>query len=71
VPQVTEAACLGAALLAGVAAGSYPDVPTAVLQTVHFQKQIEPQSDSAAAYAERYQLYQQLYPTLIDLQRQL
>jgi xylulokinase len=71
VPQVTEAACLGAALLAGVAAGAYPDVPTAVARTVHFQERIEPHTDSAAVYTERYQLYQQLYPTLINLQRQL
>jgi xylulokinase len=71
VPQVTEAACLGAALLAGVAAGVYPDLGTAVAQTVHLQRHIEPQSDSMAAYNERYQLYRQVYPTLINLQRQL
>ncbi len=71
IPQVTEAACLGAALLAGVAVGVYPDFGTAVAQTVHFQKRIEPQPDSVAAYEERYQLYRQLYPTLIPLQRQL
>lgn len=71
VPQLTEAACRGAALLAGVAAGTYPDIQTAAAHTVHFQKRIEPQPDSAAAYTERYQLYQQLYPTVINLQRQL
>jgi xylulokinase len=71
IPQVTEAACLGAALLAGVAAGVYHDFGTAVAQTVHFQKRIEPQADRVAAYGERYQLYRQVYPTLIPLQRQL
>jgi xylulokinase len=71
IPQVTEAACLGAALLAGVAAGVYPDFGTAVAQTVHFQKRIEPQADRVAAYGERYELYRQVYPTLMPLQRQL
>lgn len=71
VPQVTEAACLGAALLAGVAAGIYPDVATAVTQTVHLQRRIEPRADNMSAYDERYQLYRQMYPTLITLQRQL
>lgn len=71
VPQVTEAACLGAALLSGVAAGTYPDLTTAVEQTVHLQRRVDPRADSAAAYERRYQLYEQIYPTLIVLQRQL
>lgn len=71
IPEVTEAACLGAALLAGVAAGVYPDLKTAVAHTVHLEKRIEPQADSVSAYDERYRLYRQVYPTLIDLQRQL
>jgi xylulokinase len=71
VPQVTEAACLGAALLAGVAAGTYPDLTTAVEQTVHLQRRVDPREDSAVAYDRRYQLYAQMYPTLIALQRQL
>lgn len=71
VPAVTEAACLGAALLAGVGAGIYPDMAAAVAQTVHLQQRIEPQSASAAAYNEKYHLYRQVYPTLITLQRQL
>ena len=70
-PQVTEAACLGAALLAGVAAGMYPDGVTAVAQTVHLRQRVEPQAESVAAYDKRYQLYRQIYPTLIALQRQL
>jgi len=71
IPQVTEAACLGAALLAGAAAGVYPDLATAVAQTVHLERQVKPQPDSVSAYDARYQLYRHVYPTLIDLQRQL
>jgi xylulokinase len=71
VPQVTEAACLGAALLAGTAAGTYPDLGTAVERTVRLEQRVEPRPESVAAYEERYRLYQQVYPTLIGLQRQL
>jgi xylulokinase len=71
VPQVTEAACLGAALLAGVAAGVYTDYEAAVEQTVQLHRRIEPQTDNCAAYDKKYQLYRQVYPTLIGLQRQL
>ena len=71
VPYVTEAACLGAALLGGVAAGLYSDHAAAVAQTVQQRQRIEPQPDSVTAYDERYRLYRQVYPALISIQRQL
>ncbi len=71
VPRVTEAACLGAALLAGVGAGIYPDLATAVARAVRLDRRVEPQPESAAAYEEKYRLYEQVYPTLIGLQRQI
>ncbi|MFB3785552.1 MAG: L-fuculokinase [bacterium] len=64
VPQVTEAACLGAALLAGAAAGVYPDLETAVTQTVHIRDRIAPDPATAAAYQGLYETYQRLYPAL-------
>jgi xylulokinase len=63
VPQVTEAACLGAALLAGVAAGVYADYAAAA-ETVKQRRRVEPESAAVAAYAPRYALYQQVYPLL-------
>jgi xylulokinase len=71
VPRVMEAACLGAALLAGVGAGVYEDLDAAVDRTVHLERRVEPASEAVEAYDEVYQIYQQLYPTLIPLQRQL
>jgi len=71
VPQVTEAACLGAAILAGTAAGIYPGLQSAVAQTVFSHRHIQPRPETRAAYETRYQLYRQLYPTLIPLLRQL
>ena len=67
VPQVTEAACLGAALLGGVAAGQYTDVTAAVKATVRMQQRIEPQPEQTAAYAPRFALYERVYPTMREL----
>lgn len=71
VPEVTEAACLGAAILAGVAAGVYPNFATAVKNTVRLKKRVKPDKRAVAAYEKRYQLYKQLYPALINVSRQL
>jgi xylulokinase len=71
VPHVIEAACLGAALLAGVGAGIYPDVASAAAQTVHITHQIKLQPALVEAYNRRYALYRQLYPLVSLLQKQL
>ena len=67
VPQVTEAACLGAALLAGVACGVYPDLETAVSNTVRLGGQITPDPQSSGAYANRFETYRRIYPALKSL----
>ena len=71
VPQVTEAACLGAALLAGVGAGVFRDYAAAVAQCVQWRQRVLPESDVVAAYAPRYALYQQVYPRLAELLHQI
>jgi xylulokinase len=71
VPQVTEAACLGAALLAGVACGVYPDTETAVSRTVHSGRQITPDQESAMVYEKRFETYTRLYPALKHLHERL
>jgi xylulokinase len=70
VPRVTEAACLGAALLAGAAAGLYPNLSEAVNQTVQFRQRIEPDPAQAATYEGRYQLYRQVDPVVSRLHQQ-
>jgi len=67
VPRVTEAACLGAAMLAGVACGVYRDLDTAVNSTVRLDQHIVPDSQSRTAYATRFEIYRQLYPALKNL----
>jgi xylulokinase len=64
VPQVTEAACLGAALLAGVGAGIYPDPATAVERVVRAGRSIAPDPASSAVYDARYALYRHVYPAV-------
>ncbi len=69
VPHVTEAACLGAALLAGVGAGIYPDCARAAAHVVTATTRYTPVPAEHAAYAPRYSLYRRLYPELIELLR--
>lgn len=60
----TEAAAYGAALLAGVGVGAWPDVPSACAEVVTVEAPIEPDSGQAAAYDARYDAYGKLYPAL-------
>lgn len=71
VPKVTEAACLGASILASVATGAYPDLSSAVEHAVHLKQRIEPVPERSVAYETRYQLYKKLYPQLIPLHHEL
>lgn len=69
VPHVTEAACLGAALLAGVACGEYRDLDAAVNRAVRLDRQITPDPRSSALYDAQFDIYGCLYPTLRDLRK--
>jgi xylulokinase len=60
-----EAAALGAALLAGVGTGVYPDLEQACRQVVHYSGQaVEPVSRAAAYYEQAYSQYAGLYGRL-------
>jgi len=68
VATVAEATSLGAAILGGLGAGVYPDVPSALAQLRHDQTLIEPAPSEAALYDAYFrQVYQQLYPALRPL----
>jgi xylulokinase len=57
-----EGCALGGAMLAGVAAGFFTDVPDAIEHTVEISdEQIIPDQDRVAAYAEAYDSYRRLY----------
>ncbi len=61
--NTTEGAAYGAALLASVGAGVYPDVDAACRQTVKLTGQTRP-SAAVAMYNDYYPRYRALYPAL-------
>lgn len=71
VPQITEAACLGAAVLAAVGAGTEPDIASCVDHAVRCDRTIEPQREQAGRYDRRYRLYGKLYPALRPLHAEM
>jgi xylulokinase len=61
---VDEGAAFGAAILGGVAADVWPDVDTAVQQTVKPKAPIEPVAEWIEPYREQRERFQALYPAL-------
>ena len=66
-----EAACLGAALLAGTAVGIYKDLDEAVARTVRHEQEFVPSAELVPAYAERYATYKLLHPSLQGIHSRL
>jgi xylulokinase len=64
---VEEGAAYGAALLGGVAAGIFADVPAAAAACVRTRPGADPDPAWAEAYAERHAAYAALYPALRPL----
>lgn len=52
-----EIGAQGAAIAAGIAAGIYPDYPTAIQRTVHITKTVQPRKEYQQIYAQKYQVY--------------
>ena len=61
-----EGAAYGAALLAAVGSGVWPDVPSASRQVTQITGSTEPQSKQTAVYDQQYKIYRALYPALRD-----
>jgi xylulokinase len=62
--NTTEGAAYGAALLAGVGAGLWPDVDAACRRTIHVTGSTEPNPAAVAEYERWYGVYRGLYPAL-------
>ncbi len=62
--NVTDGACYGATLLAGVGAGIWPSVPDACRATVKILNPIQPRSEIVNKYQGLYPIYRSLYPAL-------
>ncbi len=66
-----EGSAFGAALLAGVRAGTFADAHDAVARCVRATERIEPDPEWAAAYERGYRRFRLLYPTLEPLAQRL
>ena len=62
--QNTEGPALGAAILAGAAAGLYPSVPEACRKMIRESEPLWPDAERSAQYEPYVQLYTALYPAL-------
>ena len=62
--NVTESAAFGAALLAGVGAGIWPDVDTACESVVRITDHVSPRPEQVSRYETVYQTYHGLYGAL-------
>ena len=71
IPQTEQGPGYGAAILAMVGAGLYPDVRTACKELVHVAETVEPQPEIAALYQERYDKFRKIYPACKQLFKDL
>lgn len=62
--NTTEGAAFGAALLAGVGAGVWPDVDTACALAIQVKDRVSPDAANVKRYHSIHQEYQRLYPAL-------
>ena len=69
--NTTEGAAFGAALLAGVGAGAWPNVPAACAQVVKITGTTQPDPAQIEAYRKGYEVYHGLYPILRDTFRKM
>lgn len=66
-PSLADAACWGAAVLAGHGAGCFGSIESAACDASHLVRRYEPDRERQRRYQERFMLYRELYPTLKDL----
>ncbi len=62
--NTTEGGAYGAALLAGVGAGAWPDVETACAGMIKISGTVTPDASRAEVYGRMYEQYRALYPAL-------
>jgi len=67
IPEQQEAAVLGAAILAAVGVGLYPDIASAVKAMAFGGEEVQPNPARRAVYDRVYKLYVALYDSVKDL----
>ncbi|MEW6510952.1 MAG: FGGY-family carbohydrate kinase [Bacteroidota bacterium] len=71
VPEVTEAACLGAAIMAGVGTGIYRSAEEAVRATVRTARTFRPRPSRVRRYDRLFLRYRELFPAMQNILHQL
>jgi xylulokinase len=69
--NTTEGAAFGAALLAGVGAGAWPNVPAACAQVVKITGSTQPDPEQVETYRKGHLVYRELYPALRETFRKM
>ena len=69
--EISEAGCLGAAILAGKATGVYSSFEEAVQKLVRYKKVFSPQKGKREEYQKKYRTYKKLYPSLREINSEL
>jgi len=62
--RVSEAVCLGAAILAGAATGTYGSAREAAAKVSKIERTYRPDGKRAKLYRDRFARYRELYPTM-------
>jgi xylulokinase len=71
VPVVTEAAGLGAAILAGVGAGIFDSAAQAANSMLQIEQRYQPDAARKALFDERFKLYEEVYPAVTSISHRL
>lgn len=70
--DVTEEACLGAAIVAGVGVGVYESIEKACDRLIKFNQQVtEPIAQNVSVYNEKYEIFRELYQINKDVFKKL
>lgn len=69
--KVREAACLGAAILAGSGVGGYASIDEGVEKTVFIKDVYMPNEKTTQLYQEKYNIYKEIYPSLKSINEKL
>ena len=70
-PDIEEATPLGAAILAGIGVGLYADEDEALAKVYRPGKVYEPNTELTPMYAERFEVYKELYPATRSINHKL
>lgn len=70
VPVIKEATALGAAILAGLGIGIYPNIAKAANELVHIDKIYKPNAENHALYEKLYETWRKVYATQLELSNQ-